>query len=285
MSELNIPSAKTPLRIILELIGCAMGVYALTSWILENNFWGLVVTLITFAFSTNVWTQDVPEFNAMTILNKFTGIQRVLFQGRTGKLPWEQPGTLVDLRSELKDILQETWPTKQGTSMDAKYVYLLHPRATEKDVLAYASFTQDTVKAAARNLFSLMFSDHFGLCEEPEDLLKKAEVNKIFESTDGKKKIHDFEDKYGVKAHASLEDVDFDKATQEARDTISRASSIDEAINKLIKSGMNRPDAEKIVRMMNIPGIQEFIISVDAKGLESLHDVTVLGGLGKVNKK
>ena len=286
MSELNIPPAKTPLLVVVGLIGIAAGLWALVSWTLEDKFWGFIVTLVVTALSTRAWTQEVPEFNGMTILNKPAGTQRALFQGRTGKLPWEQAGTLVDLRSELKEILQETWSTKQGTSMDAKDVYILHPRATEKDVLAYASFTQDTVKTAARNLFTVMLSDHFGICEEPENLLKKTEVIKaVFESPDGEKRIKAFQDKYGVEAHASLEDVDYDEETQKARDIVSKATSIDDAINKLIASGMNRPDAEKIVRMLNVPGVQEFIISVDAKGLENLHDVTMLGGLGKVGKK
>src|ERR1035437_7698413 len=128
--NLNIPEAKTPSDIKWTLVVLILILGALLCGFL--GFLGVIVLLVVLAFTTQVYTQDVPEYHALTVLNSFTGIQRTLFHGRTGKLPWEGAGTLVDLRSELKDIPEETWDTKAGAMMQAKYVYILHPMTTEK---------------------------------------------------------------------------------------------------------------------------------------------------------
>jgi hypothetical protein len=253
---------------------------------------GIIILFIVLAFTTEVYTQDVQEYHALTVLNSFTGIQRVMFQGRTGKLPWERAGTLVDLRSEIKDIPQETWATAAGAMMEAKYIYLLHPMPTPTGIITYAGYTKDTVKAAARNLFSMMLSDHFGLCTDPIQLLKKDTVNKtVFEKDDGtpKDKILKFEIAYGVMSFAKLEDVDFDEATQKARDTITNARSFDEAVDILMaerkdgKPGMARADAEMVAKLANFPNVSENNINV--KGLENLRSGTLVGGLGFADGK
>lgn len=281
--KLNIPKASTPTDVIVKLIALTISIGVLLYWLL--GFPGVIVLFVVLAFTTTIYTQEVQEFHALTLLNNYTGIQRVLFQGRTGKLPWESVGTLVDLRTEIKDIPEETWATAAGALMEVKYIFMLHPKTTEKAILAFASFTHDTVKAAARNLFSTMLSDHFGLCEDPKKLLQKKKVNDdVFESDKAKEKIKRFEEKYGIKSSAFLEDVDYDPETQKARDIISKADSISEAIALLMagkngKAGMSQEVAEKTVRMLNIPGIQEYILSLNAKGVENLTSV-VLGGIG-----
>lgn len=279
MANLNIPKASTPGSVIFTTLVLMIFLGCLMFWVFQSA-WGIILTFVILAFTTTIYTQNVEEYHALTLLNKFTGKQRVLFQGRTGKFLWEEVGTLVDLRAELKDIPEETWATGAGALMDAKYVYILHPRATEKGILAYASFTRDTVKAAARNLFSIMLSDHFGKCKKPEKLLGKDDVNKaVFETPEGKDKICKFEEEYGVICSSvKLEDVDFDAETQKARDVISKAESMAKATEKLIKAGWSPEVAEKTIRMSNIPGIQEYILSLDAKGLENMTSVVFGGG-------
>ncbi len=289
--KLNIPQTSTPVDVIVIDIALAVIVGILLYWIF--GFLGVVILLVILAFTTQAYTQDTPEYHALTVLNSITGKQRVMFQGRNGKYLWEGPGTLVDLRAELKDIPEETWATAAGALMDAKYVFVLHPKATKEGVLAFASFTKDTVKAAARNLFTRMLSDHFGLCTDPKELLKKDNVDKIvFFETDpttgnvikdasgnDKKKaaILEFEEKYGVDSSAGLEDVDYDEETQKARDVISKAKSIAEALAEL-KKVMSDEKAELTIRQLNIPGIQEYVI--DVKGIPNVRDINVIGGLG-----
>jgi hypothetical protein len=281
------PEAKTPGTVIVGLAAIFVAMYLLFSWTFESwTFWGPVITLLVAAFSTTTWTQFVEEFHALTVLNRLTGKQRAIFQGRTGKLPWEQAGTSVDLKAELKDILEETWATDKGALMKTKYIYLLRPRTTEIDIIKYAGYEASVIKAAARNLFSQLFSDHFGQTQDPTMLLNKTMVNTVvLESADGLRRLGIFEDQYGVEAWARLEDVDFDDETQKARSTVSRAEAIAQAFDEL-ENKVGKEEATKIVKMMNIEGVQEWILTApDLKNLQSATFIGAPSTTGKGGKK
>lgn len=292
-AALKIPKATTAPGIITKLVVLALLLGGLFYWLVGS--WGVVLLFVVLAVTTDIYTKHARGYHALIVLNAWSGAQRTLFQGLNFTLPWENITDDVDLKVELKAVLEDTYPSKGGSLMKTKYVYTITINYSGVDagenVILFGSFEPDAIKMSARALLSMLLSDYFGK-NMADDLLDKNTINKaVFEKDLGKSLIDQFQKKHGVLLEARLEDTDFSDEVQKARDVVSKAKSIDEAINALMAtrpngdSGMSRPDAEKIVRMLNIPGIQEFIISVDAKGLEDLHDVTFLGGLGKVGKK
>ncbi len=160
---------------VLVILATLLGglLYWLCDGLFEEGFVGVILLFVILAFTTNVYTINVPEFHALTVLDNLWGTQRTVFQGRNAKLPWESLGSLTDVRTELKDVIKATWVTKEGAMMKGTYVYLMHTKRTPEGVLTYAGYEPDAVKMAARNLFSMMFSDHFGK-NQPEDLLNKT---------------------------------------------------------------------------------------------------------------
>jgi hypothetical protein len=299
--KLVIPETKTPGSVYVGLLSIAVVVGISYCWFL-GTFWGVALALATLAFTTQIYTIGVGEFKAQTILNSFSGNQRVVFQGRSAKLPWESAGTLVDLKAEIKDIPEETWATKDGALMDVKYVYMLHPAATEEGILTYASFTDDGVKTKAHNVFTRVLSSYFGKCKDCTNLLDKEKVNvAVFSNPAVIQTIKDLELECGVIANAYLEDVDYDEATQEARDTITNTKSYDASVDILMKTrpdgtpGMSRPDAEKLVKLANFKNnvseeIKDWNLKVDAPDMKNMTSFSIVGmpptsGGGKGGKK
>ena len=250
-----------------------------------GSFWGVAVMFGVLGITTKHYTETVPGFYARIVLNHLDGQQRTIFQGLHLKLPWETPTQDVDLRVDLKDVLSETYASLDAL-METKYVYTMRPQFAGEAVILYASYEVDALKQGIRALLSMMLSDYYGQ-HAGAQLLNKLWINQeVFGQDPGRTMIEEFENTHGVSVTARLEDSDFDAATQAARDTVARANSFGDAVQKLINSGMARPDAEKVVKMMNLPGVQEYIISLDAKGVENLRDVTLLPpGLGGGKKK
>jgi hypothetical protein len=117
----------------------------------------------------------------------------------------------------------------------------------------------------------------------PAEVLKKKEVNEaVFESDEGKRRLRQFEDKYGVEiSNVGLEDVDYDKRTQKARDLITNARSFDEALTVLMKQpGQTLAEATRIAKLSFFPNVTERNFNVTAPDLQNLTHVSVLGGLG-----
>jgi len=233
--------------------------------------WGVVLTLVVIGTTTRFYTEDVPGYRARILLNHLGSGQRGIFQGLHLRLPWENQTFEIDVRVDLKGVHEETYTTLDGL-MDTRYVYTMRPRLTSKDIVRYASFETDALKQLVRSLLSMMLSDYYGknLCA---NLLNKAKINyEVFGVGFGKTMLEDFEDEHGVEITVRLEDSDYDEATQAARDTLSRARSLDEAIDILMTRrpdgtpGMSRPDAEKRAAQLQ-DLVHENLITIKAEGI------------------
>lgn len=285
--NLVMPKTCTPASVYFLLVVMAVLTWGLFYWLL--GFFGTILTFVLFASTTGVYTKTVPGYTAWIILNNWTGYQRTLFQGLNFTLPWESFTKDVDLKVDLKDVNKESYAAADG-SMDVKYIYTIRPDTTGDNpgakIIRFASYEPDAIKMAGRACFSMSLSDYYS--DKPtESLLSKAAINKaVFEDDPvAVQRVKDFEDKHGVKCTVQLEDSDRNAATQAAIDSESKAKSLAKAAKILSEQGWNEALAQKTVRQLNLPNVEEYIISLDAKGLENLHDFTVLGGLGKGGKK
>ena len=152
--------------------------------------------------------------------------------------------------------------------MKAKYVYTIRADVSGSDagekVILYSSYEGDAIRLSARALFSMLLSDHFGK-HIGQDLLDKDLINReTFEQDPGRSSIAEFARDHGVKLAVRLENSNFDDDTQTARNTISRATSFSTAVQKLIDGGMTRPEAEKVAKLMQLPGVHEYNFNVQA---------------------
>ncbi|HUC88518.1 MAG TPA: hypothetical protein VMR49_00615 [Candidatus Paceibacterota bacterium] len=313
MAKIIVPSTKTPEYIVPILLAIMIGLGILLCLFLGLGKWGLLILLACLASTTSLYTEsNIPAFHAIIILNIFTGKMRTAFSGVNFKLPWEkvqheaEEKKYIDLRVDLKEVCEETYASSDAL-MEVKYVYTIRPDISEDDedekdagekILLFSSFEPSAIKSKGRALFSMLLSDYYGR-NPGEKLLNKALINKeIFGDDEQKPKqpILEFEKNHGVQVTVRLEDSDFDKATQKFRDMISGAKSIDQAIVALmtdtklpdgtIIKGMERPQAEKVVKLMNLDGYkeQDFNLNVTAPDLKNVRDITVLGGLAEEKK-
>lgn len=242
------------------------------------GFWLSVIFLLAvLGLSVKYYTETVPGYFARIVLNHLTGQQRTLFQGLNFKLPWETQTQEIDLKVELHEVVKnEDYSTKDG-KMVVKYVYTIRPNysppyAGEK-VILFASYEPDAIKMAGRACLSMSLSDYYGqhFCA---DLLKKAQINHdVFEVSPGKTLLEEFEERHGVDITVRVEDSDYDEDTQKARDTVARATALGEAVEKMTAKGVDPREAQKIAKMMQVPGAQEKIITFDAKSVDGLADL------------
>ena len=272
MQNLHIPETKTPDEVILELVLVAVVLGALLVWFF-GYFPGLIALSLVLASTTSTYTFGVPEFNASTVLNHWTGKQRVVFQGRSLKLPWEEPGTFVNLRVELTDVRNESYPAADAL-MSARYILTIRPNFSgnnpEASILRYASFEGKAIIMEGRAVFSGLFSDYFA--EKPgKDTRNKEKINKeLFDSEHPHPLVKRFQEEHGVVVVVKLEDVDFDKGTQEFRDLVSKAKSIGEAKKVLTDAGMSDEAAERFVKLMGIEGVKEWNLNITAPDLKNM---------------
>jgi hypothetical protein len=283
--SLAMPKTKTPVGVFLLLVAMAGLGGVLLSTLL--GFWGFILLFVVLGITVGVYTETVPGFHARIVLNHLTSKQRTIFQGLHPKLPWETLTRDIDLRVDLKEVLTDTYASLDA-QMETKYVYTMRPNFRGNagaNVILYASYETDALKQSIRALLSMCLSDYYGK-HSGTQLLDKLTINKeVFEEEPGGSLVEKFEENHGVAVTVRLEDSDFDAATQTARDTVSRAQSFSNAVKKLTDGGMDRPEAEKVAKLMNLPGVQEYIISLKADGLENLRDVTLLPpGLGGKKK-
>jgi hypothetical protein len=308
--DLEMPKTKTPLYVYITLFVLSI----LLGWLMyfvfdtfgyiffENKGWGVWGIIFSFAvigMNTKAFTMEVKGYDALIILDYLTGKQRTLFQKKNFTLPWENVTGTVNLKAEPHDVSKdETYSTKNG-QMKIKFIYIIRPDASGDDagkkIVRYGSFELDTIKMKGRAAASQTLSDWYGQ-HNNEELLDKANTEEEAlrkKGSKGREKIAIFERDYGATIEVTLEDSDRDKAAQEAQDTIARSQAFRLAVEEMMKkpaaggSKMNRKNAEKRVAQMSKLGVQEFIIGLDAKGLEKLeHLSAIIGGLGgKVEKK
>ena len=282
--KIKMPKTKTPRSVfvilaILALLGGALLFFFL-------GFWGIIIEFAILGLATGVYTDTVQGFNAHIALNYFTGEQRVLFQGLNFKLPWEGiQEEKIDLKTDLKEVVtDQTWQSMDAL-MYAKYIYTIKPDYCEDNlgddagekIILFASFEIDAIKMAGRALFSSLFSDYYRV--KPSDELKNKEAiyQAVFgDGTSGGNMVKKFEKEHGVEVTVRLEDSDTDQPTQKARDTVAQANSFAEAVNKLVTGGMGRSEAEKVVKMMNLPGVKETIYTLKIDGVPNVRDITLL---------
>lgn len=295
-----IPKTKTPESVYTTLLALAGGTGIIFYFLL--GMWGLGILFIVLGSTTNLYTASgVSAYNAQILVNSITGEMRVIFPGINFKLPWEKPqedenGNLrfIDLRVELSEPAKTETYASQDALMEVKYVYTIRPDISQgfgedagEKILIFSSFEPSAIKEKGKSLFSQLLSDYYST-QPGENLLKKALINRIVFGTEDQPKpvIKEFERKHGVEVTVRLEDSDFDKATQKFRDMISSAKSFNEAVNKLIGGGMERLQAEKVVKLMNLEGYNEkdINLNVNAPHLTNLQNVTMMGGLIDENK-
>lgn len=282
----NIVMPKTcrPRLVVPTLAVIAFLTWAIACWLL-GFFLGTILTLAIIAGSTATYTRTTPGYMAWIILNHLTGRQRTLFQGLNFVYPWEKFTEEVDLRVDLKSVEKETYATQDG-SMDARYVFTIRPDTTKdcpgddpgEKIILFASYEHDAIIMAGRAIFSMSLSDYYGK-SLMEDLLDKEKINKaVFEDdADVVSLIQKFEKSHGVKVTVQLEDSDRSAETQAARNSESKAKSLAEAVKILVSEGWNEELAQKTVRQLNLPNVSEWIISLDAKGLENLQHLSIPG--------
>ncbi|KKS99991.1 MAG: hypothetical protein UW07_C0008G0023 [Candidatus Nomurabacteria bacterium GW2011_GWF2_43_8] len=281
------PPTKTPVEVYTGLISVFTVVGLLCALVVGLSWWSVPILLVTMAVTIGLYTENVPGYSARIIINQLTSRQRTLFQGLHLKLFWESVTQDIDLRVELKEVLTETYPSKDAL-METKYIYTIRPNFSGvyagENIVLYASYEEDAIKMEARALFSMLLSDYYGR-NVGEDLKDKAQINQeAFGEGSGLTRIQEFEASHGVDVFVRLEDSDFTAGAQAARDALSRAKSFKEAVDILMQKGadgyaMDRKEAEKVAKLLNLPGVQEYLITLDAKGVENLRDVTFLGGI------
>lgn len=205
-------------------------------------------------------------------------------------MPWESNTQEVDLRVDLKEVLEETYASADAL-METRYVYTIRPDFSGTDggekIVLYASYEASAIKGSGRALFSMLLSDYFGK-HSGQDLLDKSLINReTFERASGSSLIDEFERSHGVKVTVRLEYSGFNQRTQKFRDMVSGAKSFDQAVEALVRdgNGMTREEAVKIAKLMNLEGVREYNINVHAPDLRNLRDFTVLGGPGDEHGK
>lgn len=287
--KLEMPRTETPVDVYFWLL-ILTGLLGLIFFFLFGIV-GIMLMILTLAFTTPVYAETTPGFHAIILLNHLTGTQRTVFQGLNFKLPWETVEknggvkAYIDLRVDIHQKLNETYPTQDGL-MKTEYVDTFRPDFSGDNpgdkIILFATFEAETIKTELRALLSQMLSDHYGKNTCADLLNKDGIMETVFKSNIGKKLIGDFEDEHAVKVSVRLTDSDYDKRTQKFRDTISAAKSFNEAIKKLMETDakMTIESATRIVKLMNLENTSEVMydVDLDAKGLENLRDVNLFPG-------
>lgn len=283
------PKTKTPRSVFYILVTLAI-IVGILLWMLLG-FWGVILLFVILGITTGTYTENVEGFDAHIVLNYWTGVQRTLFQGLNFKLFWEGvQDEKIDLKTDLKEVVEQTWQSKDAM-MDTTYIYTIRPDYSGDDagekIIIFASYEHDAIRMEGRALFSMLFSDYYRE-RSFDDLINKEKINgEIFGKTGtGRVKLEEFEKEHGVEVIVRLEDSDVDAETQKSRDIVAKSESFTEAVDKLMKGKdgkrkMKRPEAEKVAKMMNIPGVTEHIVTLKIDGVPNLRDVTLLPpGLG-----
>lgn len=299
-----VPATKTPPGVFLFLIFATGTIGLILCSFL--GVWGFIPLCLIFAFSTSLYTENgIPTFHGLIMQNGDK--MRIIFPGIFNlKYPWEKAQRTPDgkkkyrdLTAEIGEVTSETYATQDGI-MDVKYTWSIRPsligKNPEEDFLIYCYYTDkdnDYLKTAGRALFSQLLSDYFSR-RNCKDLLNKEFIqNQVFGSEDFSSvfpipaKMTSFMKKHGAICHVTVEDSDLDPKIQDYRNLVAEAKSVDDAINALMKGGMNRVNAEKFIKLMKAPeGYKEtdFNLNVDAPHLTNLQNVTLMGAVGS-NKK
>jgi hypothetical protein len=266
------------------------GCYFIFSSIFElNSVWWKIVFLVTLACIRPALTTYVEPFTARLVLDGFTKKIRCLRKGVSWITPTETLGSMIDLRTDIKGIESESYVSKVGRVL-ARYVFSMCPdSSSDKALIKYQSWELDAIKQAVRAFISMTLSDYFRDRETDEQILHKSEINKaLFGGVEGiplKKGILDFEEEHGVIVEEiRLEDVDFDDKVQDYRDSITGATQFREGVRILMsKKGLTKTAAEKVMRLLELPNAQEFIIT--APDLKNMTHVNIVGGLGASGNK
>jgi hypothetical protein len=276
-------------RLVMMAIALA-GVFCLLFW----SWWyiGLIATFVVLAFSTRIYTEGVPQYYAIILMNNFYGWQRVAFQGINLKYPWEtaqlngSAKDYINLRTEVSGVIEnETYATSDGLVVGT-YVFTMkidvNSNASD-NVLRWASYEPESVLRVLRALSSRTF---LSFCETrtTEELihLDKETMNGW---AFGPGKLAEFEQKYGVVVDTILEDLDRDPKLQAARDVVAQAKSYAEAIQGLVETtGMSWEAATQFLKVMNFPGATEHTWKVDVTGLDlsQLQNFHFLGATPKL---
>lgn len=276
--ETNVPGYVTGRLLVLVL---ALG--ALLIW-LFGWLWGSVLLLVSLACIRPVFTTYTEPFTARLVLDGFGSKKRIrcLRKGLNWIAPGETLGAIVDLKTDIKGVENETYTSRSGKVL-ARFVFSMAPDpSSDEAIITYESWELDAIKQAARAFISMTLSDYFRDKETDEDILHKSEINRrLFEDNP---LVQTFAEKHGVTVEEiRLEDVDFDESVQNARDTVAKTQSIRRAKHELTDpegegTPMEEAAATETVQMLNIPGLRKNIF--DVRGLPNARDITILGGAG-----
>jgi hypothetical protein len=292
MKKIIVPKTETPDSVYVGLVSIIIAIGIILLLIVGCNMLIPIILFVILGLTTQFYTHGVPAYHSLSLVSQWSGDMRVIFPGVNFKFPWEKPHEdgCLDLRVELSEVCKETYAAID-TLMKTEYVYTIRPNLSGdnpgEDIILYSSFEPEALKAKGRALFSMLLSDYYGK-NKGDDLLKKEEINKEVFGTElnPSKKIMEFEKNHGAEVTILLKDSDFDERTQDFRDSVSKAKSMNEAIKVLMDGGMSRPDAEKFVKLMNTDGYtqKDFNLSAVAPDLQNLRDVTILGSVNDDKK-
>ena len=305
-----IPETDTPSEVYGILIAMVVIIVLILSFLLQMGIWGIIISGILIAFSTDLYMEDdVPEFNALIITNSISGKMRVIFPGINFKLPWESAQSngntksYIDLRVEFGEPCSETYASKDAL-MKTKYLYTIRPdisysfdMTASKKIILFSSFENSAIKAKGQALFSMMLSDYYGK-QESKNLLNKKEINfSVFGTEDRPNdEILKFERMHGVEVTVRLLDSDFDDDVQKYRDKIAGIKTLNDARNILMKDdivdgktikGLDAASAERMIKLMEFDGYNEKDININVKApdMKNLRDVSISGaGLNEASK-
>ncbi len=285
------PTTIVPGYVPARLATIVIGIFMLFFWIFNwNLFFPTVITLLVMAGMRPMFTRYVHPFTGQLVVDGLGRENKIrcMFKGLRWIAPGETLGAILDLKTELKEPVPQTWQSTNAL-MVTQYVYTVKVDASgynagEKVVL-YASFEPNTIKMNARALISKLFSDYYR--EKPSSALKnKAQIEEaVFGSgTPGRRQLEKFEADHGCKISCTLEDSDVDKATQAVLDTSAKVEGIADAAKVLVDKGWPPEEARKVVKMLNLPNMRDIFINLDAKGLEELRHFSMLGNLEEDDK-
>ena len=276
------PKTETPFGVIVWLLGITTVLIGVFCYFAQD-YWvfGLIASLLILGVSTKTYTQGVPQYYAVILMDNFFGggSQRVIFQGVHLKLPWESPQLtdnnhqidFINLRTEVKGVIKdETYPTCDGLVVGT-YVFTMKINTEEKqasgNVLRWASYDSDAVLTVLRAIISRTFSS---FCQQRKtDELINMDNESVNEQAFPPGKLTSFEQKYGVEVSVTLEDLDRDSTLQKAKDTIAQAKSYAEALETLAGKGMSPEAATQFLKLINFPdSVKEQTFRIDVTGLD-----------------
>ncbi len=281
-TQAKMPRAKGHIPIFFLVVFVFLGLITLILSItitLAVALWADFIVVVILAATYDKYTWNATPLFHGQITRGLSGGIGVWFPGLTFRWPWVKPeGKPFDLRTELHAVITSTFTTQIDGLAMVTFIFSLRIdiRHASKSIILFAGNEAILVQEAGNAIISQLLSDWF-LKNRRVFKIAKSEIQKqALEMGEGLQKIQAFERQYGVVIHAILKDVDPDAKVQEARDLIARTKSVGEATKALVRKDWSQVEAEKFVKLAQLPNAEEQIYTVNVEGLQNLQNITML---------